>query len=156
MDELTSIDYANLLNWVAYNKHNVLLNKTQINKLLFMCYGIYLASTGNKLFKDDSPKAWPYGPVFPNVYRKFIPNYIPKDFDESKKEVFRKDATAMSVVIKVMKKFHSYSAYSLSEWSHKEGGPWYKTVYGSDDQSPKWNATIEDEFIKEYFTPSKR
>lgn len=68
--KLTSLDYADLLNWIAYNKYGALLNKTQINKLLFICYGMYLAATGGKvLFEDDTPKAWPYGPVFPRVYK---------------------------------------------------------------------------------------
>lgn len=54
--KLTSLDYADLFNWIAYNKYVVQLDKMQINKLLFMCYGMYLAATGGKvLFEDDTP-----------------------------------------------------------------------------------------------------
>lgn len=67
---LTSIDYARLIQYTAQRKHMVLLNKTQINKILFYVYGAYLADTGKALFSDDTPKAWTYGPVFPKPNKK--------------------------------------------------------------------------------------
>lgn len=53
---LTSIDYARLIQYAAQKLHMVLLNKTQINKILFYVYGVYYAETGEELFNDDSPK----------------------------------------------------------------------------------------------------
>ena len=50
MKNLTSVDVANLLRNFALKEHFVNLNKTQVNKLLFMCYGFYLASTGRNFF----------------------------------------------------------------------------------------------------------
>lgn len=35
MDRLTSIDYARLIQYVAQNFHRQMLNKTQVNKILF-------------------------------------------------------------------------------------------------------------------------
>lgn len=57
MEELKSLDYAKLVQFVALKNHGVLLNRTQMNKILFYVYGHYLAENGNLLFKDDSPKA---------------------------------------------------------------------------------------------------
>ena len=69
--ELTSIDYANYLRYLAMERFFTILNKTQVNKMLFICYGLYLSMTNKKLFSDDTPKAWPFGPVFPRVYKRF-------------------------------------------------------------------------------------
>ena len=54
---LSSVDFANILRNMAYKRHLVNLNKTQVNKLLFICYGLYLAFYGEKLF-SETPKAW--------------------------------------------------------------------------------------------------
>ena len=35
---LTSIDYAQLIQYAALKFHNVVLNRTQINKMLFYVY----------------------------------------------------------------------------------------------------------------------
>lgn len=63
MEALTSVDYANLIRYIAQQRYSQILNKTQVNKILFYVYGKYLAMLGEKLFTDDSPMAWPYGPV---------------------------------------------------------------------------------------------
>lgn len=153
MKILESIDYSDLINWIAYNKYGVQLNKTQMQKLLFMCYGIYLASTGKRLFVDDTPKAWPFGPVFPRVNKKFIPGQFPQDFSKDKRELFLKDKVAMKIVSDIVEKFHGVSAHDLSEWSHQEGGPWFQVIYGKNGNNPsiKWNQQIQDDIIKEYF-----
>lgn len=153
---LTSLDYADLISWIAYKKYGILLNKTQMNKLLFMCYGMYLAASGGRvLFEDDSPKAWPFGPVFPRVNKRFNPEVIPTPFSAEKQENFKANKMALQLVDRVVEKYHGYSAYTLSEWSHKEGGPWHTTIYGKDGEKKavKWNQPIENDLIKEYFTP---
>lgn len=153
MSTLNSIDYSDLISWTAYHKYGVLLNKTQMQKLLFMCYGWYIAATGKPLFTDDTPKAWPFGPVFPRVNKRFIPGVPPKGFSEEKKREFLNDHTSMGIVIKIVEKYHNVSAHDLSEWSHQEGGPWHQTIYGKDEKntSIKWNQIISDEIIKDYF-----
>ena len=157
MKVLTSLDYADLLSWIAYTKYGILLNKTQINKLLFMCYGMYLAATkGEVLFEDDTPKAWPFGPVFPRVYKKFVPGKIPASFTPDMQEAFKMNPIGMKLASMIIDKYHAYSAYALSEWSHKEGGPWHTTIYGKDGKKQiQWNQIIEKGLIQEYFTPNK-
>lgn len=148
--ELTSLDYSDLLRFLAFNRRKVVLNKTQVNKLLFMCYGTYYARTSNKLF-EESPKAWPFGPVFPKVYKTFDQKSMPIILPKENITLFRQDQEALNICVSVIDRYSNTSAYSLSMWSHKEGSPWYQTVY-SGEPTIVWNKEIKDEIIKEYFT----
>lgn len=156
MSKLTSIDYANIINWIAYNKFGVLLNKTQMQKILFISYGVYLATYDTKLFEDDTPKAWPFGPVFPRVNKHFNPG-IPKSINEDLKQGIIKNENAVRTIISVVEKYHKYSAKTLSEWSHQPGGPWSQTVYGENAEKKEiqWNLPIEDDKIKIFFRKAK-
>jgi uncharacterized phage-associated protein len=151
--ELTSIDFSNYIRYTAMNNHGVSLNKTQVNKMLFICYGLYLADSSEKLFNDDQPKAWPYGPVFPRVYRTF------NTFSGISKSVYdeiEKKEKISKLIKDVVKGYHNFTAYQLTEWSHRPDGPWYKTIHNiKEGESLKWGAIIEDASIKEYFSNLK-
>jgi uncharacterized phage-associated protein len=127
-----------------------------MQKLLFICYGIYLAKTNDRLFIDDYPRAWPFGPVFPKVNKRFTPG-IPKDIIGEKQNAFLEKKMAMNTVFEVVKEYHNVSAHDLSEWSHQEGGPWYRTIYGDDGENSdiRWNQIISDRIIKEYFDKNR-
>lgn len=153
---LTSIDYARLIQYTAQKKHKVLLNKTQINKVLFYVYGAYLADNGTPLFTDDTPKAWTYGPVFPRPNKKVDVNEIITSFPPEKVREFKEHPDVLDLVIKVVDNMYDRSAVSLTRWSHQEGSPWYDTVYEKDsegnitNQRP-WNTRIDDDKIRRYF-----
>jgi uncharacterized phage-associated protein len=156
--ELTSLDFARLIQFAARKFYKMLLNKTQINKILFYVYGVYLAETdGNHLFTDDTPKAWPFGPVFPKVYKKIDTDEIVNGFSPEYVKEFQQDQRALSIVESAVRSMHNMSAYDLTKWSHEEGSPWYFTIYNLDQegnvksQNP-WNTRIEDNIIKEYFS----
>lgn len=152
--KLTSIECANIVNWIAFHKYNVALNKTQMQKILYLIYGIYLSTTQDKLFVDDTPKAWPFGPVFPRVNKYYTPGVIPSKESLSLSKI-EDNTVAFDIIKYVVEKFYKFSAIRLSEWSHSENGPWYKTVYGegksSSNSEVKWNVEISDELIKNYF-----
>lgn len=160
--ELTSIDYARLIQYAAQKLHMTQLNKTQINKILFYVYGMYYAETGQLLFKDDSPKAWPYGPVFPIVNKRINPDEIIKAFPNDIQDEFNKHSKALQLVKSAVDVMYCMSAVSLTKWSHKDGSPWYKTLYVKDDngnviKQNKWNTPISIDLIKEYFSnPTNR
>lgn len=150
---LTSVDYANIIRSMAYRLHGVRLNKTQVNKLLYMCYGFYLVATSKRLF-DEQPHAWPYGPVFPTVYKSFDRYQPPFSINEDRVRVFTKDQTAVHIIRAVIDNYCHVSAYDLSMWSHKPGGPWNITAYGKDgNKKPVWNKVIDDSLISDYFSP---
>lgn len=154
--ELKSTDYARLIQYAAQKLHMARLNKTQINKILFYVYGVYYAETGCLLFKDDSPKAWPYGPVFPIVNKKTNPDEIVTSFSEDVLHEFNKHSKALELVKTAVDAMYNMSALSLTQWSHQEGSPWYDTLYiknedGNVSGQNRWNTPISKELIKEYF-----
>lgn len=155
--ELTSIDYARLIQYAAQKLHMTQLNKTQINKILFYVYGVYYAETGQLLFKDDTPKAWPYGPVFPIVNKKVNPDEIINTFSKDALQEFNNRPKALELVKSAVNTMHSMSAVSLTQWSHKEGSPWYDALYIKDEKGDiveqnKWNTQIPADLIKGYFS----
>lgn len=150
--ELTSIDYANYIRHLAASQYYTNLNKTQVNKMLFICYGLYLAMTnGSKLFDDDTPKAWPFGPVFPRVYKRF--DTFSGSLSQTIIDAIQENKQAKEIIDFVVKKFHTWTAYQLSEWSHQLSGPWYQTVYANGSE-PQWSREIQDNLIQQYFTPT--
>lgn len=151
--DLTSLDFARLFSWMAYYRYDTILNKTQMQKLLYIFYGIYLAENNEVPFDDDTPKAWPHGPVFPRVSIRYNPKNIPDDLSDAEKDRFLSNRLALRLVDKIVKRFHTVSAYKLSEWSHQKGSPWYITIFGEDGQNKdiKWNAPIDNEYTKRYF-----
>lgn len=162
MSELKSTDYSRLVQFTAQKMHMTILNKTQMNKILFYVYGVYMAETNKELFLDDRPKAWVYGPVFPIPNKKFVSGQIIKlsSFSQEEIESFKANDKALKILINAVKNMHDISAIALTEWSHQEGSPWYQTVYIKDgegritSQRP-WNTVISAELIKEYFRNPK-
>lgn len=148
MCEYTSLDILRLITWIAYYKNGVILNKTQVQKILYICYGLSLAKTGKELFKDDTPKAWPFGPVFPITYRQYTEHY-PRTITEKEKDKFSK-IPIIQDIFDVVERYCRYSSKSLSEWSHQINGPWWKAVY-KEGSGAKWNNQISNDSIEEYF-----
>lgn len=159
MTALTSIDYARLIQFTAAKLYKTLLNKTQVNKILFYVYGVYLASHGKVLFSDDRPKVWTYGPVFPRPNKKVVScEMIGQDyFTKEQIESFKEDSDFLSRIVAIVGRMCNKSAMTLTRWSHEEGSPWYNTLYHKDEngkitsQEP-WNTVIPDETIKTYFS----
>ena len=138
----------------------ILLNKTQINKILFYVYGVYLAEKHERLFTDDTPKAWTHGPVFPRPNKSVDIKEIIRSFPKEKVKLYRENEFAMNLVVKAVGNMYDKSAVFLTRWSHQEGSPWDKTVYHRDGdgnvigQNP-WNTRIEDNLISDYFSKSE-
>lgn len=107
---LTSIELATILRFYAMKSFSINLNKTQVNKLLYIWYGVYYAKTRKKLCNDESPKAWPYGPVFPRVYKRFdrtpFPNTLPKELVEE----INTDKDALYALKNVVSRYFNWSA----------------------------------------------
>lgn len=155
--ELKSIDYARLIQYAAQKLHLTKLNKTQINKILFYVYGVYYAEKKKKLFEDDSPKVWPYGPVFPIVNKRVNVNEIITSFPPETVKEFNKDKDALNLVKSAVDAMYDMSAIALTRWSHSEGSPWYNSLYIKDENGKitgqnKWNSPIDLKYIKEYFS----
>lgn len=150
--ELSSLEYVRLIAWLAYFKHRVILNKTQMQKLLFMCYGQSLVMKEEPLFSDDSPKAWPFGPVFPRSYKRYE-EAAPLDLTSEEKSRYAEDLDVLRMIARTVANYCHISATRLSDWSHKKDGPWWKTVFREDGSA--WNREIPRKVIHEYFQSDK-
>lgn len=147
---LTSINYARLIAWLAFNKHRITLNRTQLQKILFVCYGLYMAKhDGNHLFGDDTPQAWPFGPVFPRSYTRYN-NIIGSELTTEEKAEFLKDTDTLKQIVSITDKLCYYTAKSLTAWSHQPDTPWSKVVIQNNKVC--WRAELKDEDIKKYFS----
>ncbi len=126
---------------------NKILNTTQVQKLLYMAYGFFLADK-NRILIDETPKAWPYGPVFPRSQKKVdYGNVI--SLSDSRFNDIKGDKDVVTFFDKLVDRYSVFSASQLSEWSHLEGGPWDLTV---KRDGFKWNDVISDNLIKDYFS----
>lgn len=144
---LTSLEYANLIAWIALAKHGITLGKTQLQKLLFIFYGLSLAELGERPFGDDTPKAFPFGPVFPRSYKRYFGK--PAELTKEDKDSFMSRVDLLRLATKVVDEFCRYSAMSLSEWSHRDGSPWHTAVY--QNNKPAWGREISDNSIQDFF-----
>lgn len=131
----------------------VVMNITKLMKLLYVAYGLYLARTGQRL-TDEYPKAWPYGPVFPRVRRCYLREEFeavqPADIAPSQAQAMQCDKEFSWVISVVIGYFGPWNAGSLTEWSHKHGGPWELTTRLDGF---KYGWPIPDEWIYAYFQP---
>lgn len=137
---------AKLLLALAYEK-GIVLNTTKVQKMLYILYSYYMAKHDVQVF-SETPKAWPYGPVFPRTRKKV-------DFSV----VYKKDNTDLIDIISeegLVDKFNSvidiyskFTAGQLSDWSHMKNSPWERTTKLPNF---KWGDFIPDEYIKEYFS----
>ena len=143
----TSLDILRLIAWIAYYRNGVILNKTQMQKILYICYGISLANN-EQLFNDDSPKAWPFGPVFPIAYKKYSESY-PEPITTVERARYSQ-IPMLQTIFNVVARYCRYSSRALSEWSHEINGPWWRTVYENPD-GVKWNRDMDSSVISNYF-----
>ena len=138
---LDSVSMARLI--VSYgNEHNVFMNITKTQKLLYIAYGIYLARTGKRLC-EEHPQCWPYGPVFPTTRNRLLKEKLDKIHDALL------DGEIKDLIIEVFDRFGAQTATWLSEWSHQPNSPWDKTRLRTGFM---WGMQINDDDIREYFS----
>lgn len=125
------------------------INQTKLQKLLYILYGAYLTIQDQPLL-NEQPKAWPYGPVFPRVQKKFAKNmdFSSVNVDAPEYNDIREDTFLNSLIDDVLNTFGNWSAQALSEWSHASGSPWAKALANNN---MTFNAVLSPKDIKEYF-----
>ncbi len=142
-----SVTIAEYIRSLAYEKR-MMLNMTQIQKLLYMAYGYFLAHK-NVVISSEAPKAWPFGPVYPRVHSKVKLNAPIKDINDELFAKINADKDFKEKLDEIVSKYSKFSASQLSNWSHAENGPWDKTT---KQENFKWGVVeIPQQYIKEYF-----
>ena len=121
-----------------------LLTNMQLQKLVYIAHGYYLAIIGKPLLYDEV-KAWQWGPVIIDLYeslRKYGAGNVTERIPVQDVEL---DPMAERIIEKVWKAYGKFSGFRLSAITHKEGSPWDRTwrdwQYGA----------IPDELIAEYY-----
>ena len=120
-----------------------------MQKLLYYAQGVYLASTGEKLFEENI-EAWAHGPVVQEVYDIFKENgknNILIKLNDDEINVIRNienNSEVSEILNEVYNNFAIYTAWQLREMSHTPGGPWDKTIKAG-------KRIIDLSLIKEYF-----
>ena len=143
---LNSVTMAKFI--IAYaNDGHFTINMTKLQKLLYICYGLYIAVLGERL-TNEHPQAWPYGPVFPTTRNKLLH----ADWDsitlENVDDKEKLDPTIKSLLDLVFRTYGGNTASELTAWSHSPNSPWDRAV---NMQGFKWGDQIPDEYIQPYF-----
>ena len=140
-----SVTAAKYLMALAFRK-GIVLNVTKVQKMLFIAYGYFLSKYNHVLLKE-SPRAWPYGPVFPKTRKEIDFGKIIDVNDPDLKEIAQ-DELVTQAFERIIDKYSRYSASQLSDWSHMTGSPWHRTT---QQRGFDWNHAIPNAFIKDYF-----
>lgn len=131
---------------LAQSKGKV-LNATQLQKILFIGYGYKLSKDPSDPLLSESPRAWPFGPVFPNVHKN-VDAYESYSLNLDELEDIKKNTEITELFNKLIDKYSIYSATKLSDWSHSKNSPWELTKRQAGFE---WNMVIPDVLIKDYF-----
>lgn len=136
----SALDIANyFIKYSGYAKTNL-----QILKMSYIAHGYMLALYDKPLF-DNVVEAWDYGPVVPDIYKKFKKwgaNPIPK-VSGSISDPF--DSEEQDILDTVYPDYGRYCGFYLSQITHEPGTPWSKC------HKPSGNARIDDQTTKEYY-----
>ena len=130
-------------------KKGYFMNQTKLQKLLYILYGAYMTQY-EEFLVDEQPQAWPYGPVFPRVQKKFakVDNLAYANIESDDYETIRENQRLQSLIDSVLHTFGEWTAQALSAWSHKQGSPWAVAL---TNNGMRFSAIISSESIKEYF-----
>ena len=132
------------------NEKKITVNMTKVQKLLYICYGVFLAVKNSRLL-NEHPQAWPYGPVFPTTRNKLlkIKNLYDIKISDKQFEELKNDTDLNYLMNSVLEVFGVRTAQYLVKWSHVTNAPWDRTV---NMVNFEWGDEIPDIFIKEYFS----
>jgi uncharacterized phage-associated protein len=140
---MKSLDIAKDIVYLC-NDEKIKFNNTKIQKLLYLFVGFCLINNIDEILNiDEKPKLWPYGPVFPNVHKKYesLKNYLGDKIISTDNEKIK------NILTETVKKWGHIPAGKLSAWTHIEDSPWdilYK-------KGAKWNTEMDLYLIKMYF-----
>jgi uncharacterized phage-associated protein len=128
--------------FVGDNKEREGITNLKLQKVLYFAQAYYLAKIGKPLFRENI-EAWEYGPVVPEVYRKFRSN-------KSNPIICKEDESSLSdedkeTLKKVWGTFGGYSASKLVDIAHAHI-PW-------QEASKSTSKVISHKAIKEYYAP---
>ena len=129
--------------YVGEDKEREGITNLKLQKILYFAQAYYLAKLGRPLFAEKI-EAWAYGPVIPEVYRKFKhKGSDPIILTEDQSTITDEDK---AILKRLWGTFGGYSASRLVDVVHSHS-PWKKANASKD------NKIISLKVIKEYYAP---
>ena len=122
------------------------LNMSQIQIILYISYGVWLASTGERLTAEH-PQVWQFGPVFPRAYNK-----LRKDAESGQAEYELLKSSNPALVDFLDSQFRRFGWMTASAASAPHvgnGTPWAKCRKRNPE---KWGTIMEDDEIASWFS----
>lgn len=121
-DSYKSLEIADHFVELAKERKGRITNM-QLQKLVYIAHGCRLAIEGKSLVSDPV-EAWPFGPVFPELYsklRKFGKEPIRAVVGEKLTEL---DSVSEFILDMVYSEHGNKSGWTLSNMTHKPGTAW--------------------------------
>ncbi len=131
----------------------------KLHKLVFYAHGWHLGLLGEPLI-DESIEAWPYGPVVRSLYLEFSvfgAQPITRLATTNEREIQQRDSVrpieeadgyAFGLLKGVWRLYGKYSAYQLSELTHRKNTPWSVV---KKKHPREFSSVIPDDTIREHF-----
>jgi uncharacterized phage-associated protein len=121
------------------------LTNMQVQKLVAIAHGFYLAIFGNPLIRENL-KAWQWGPVIPDLYHR-LRKYGAQPITEPLNHVEPTPSTGdvPELLDAVWKGYKDRSAAQLSGLTHQPGTPWSLTWHNDPF------GVIPEELIKKHY-----
>jgi len=119
----------------------------ELIKLTYLAHGWSLG-LDEKPLVAESPEAWQYGPVFPDLYhslKHFRANpvdSVPLGDDEADDKL---TAEEMRIIRSVYKSYKKYNGVQLSAMTHQPGTPWDRA------RKRRAGSQILDDSIRDHF-----
>ncbi len=147
----SSLAVANKILDIAKQK-SIKLTMMQLLKLVYISHGWWLTFSEGKPLTSDTPQAWQYGPVYPEVYKAFRGSGSSKitrravDPDTGLEPYERISEEATELLEQVVDAYGNLHAYVLSDMTHEDGTPWSQA-----SKEGGYYAPIPNSLIKEHF-----
>ncbi len=130
------------------------LSHLKLQKLVFFVHAWGLALKG-KSPVQDSPQAWPYGPVFESLYHELkgfgskpVDSYLlqmnPQSGKLEPQIPVQTDTDFWALLGQVWDRYSTFSAVQLSALTHESGGPWEKARQGQV-------LSLTDDAVRDYY-----
>ena len=142
LGDINSIQFATYLN-VKASEMGIQAGITQIQKWLYICYGLFLELNDVRLL-DEQPIAGNYGPFFPKVYEA---QKLNGDTLSNLDFQFEINFEYEQVVDSTLHYFGYWSASRLVNWTHQRGTAWYKKYA---ELNEKYEILNDDDIISDF------